>query len=182
MTELPFEPAVRRVSNRPGSIVAGMGTFRRASFAARVAVMAASSILVLDLVSKSTAEGALDYRRHYWLIDRVVGLQRTKNRGIAFGLGGDSPLITAAVLLALLLLALIVIKSGVMSEPGGGVAIGAIAGGGIGNLIDRLADGSVTDFVAVGPWPRFNVADAALTCGILMLALIEFRESPRHMT
>ena len=50
------------------------------------------------------------------------------------------------------------------------IGIGLLAGGGIGNMIDRLRHGAVIDFVAVGPWPRFNVADSAITIGVLLLA------------
>lgn len=47
------------------------------------------------------------------------------------------------------------------------VALGAAIGGATGNLVDRLGRGYVVDFIAVGPWPVFNVADAAITCGTL---------------
>ncbi|MFC1947281.1 signal peptidase II [Chloroflexota bacterium] len=49
--------------------------------------------------------------------------------------------------------------------------LGLILGGTVGNLIDRLARGYVTDFIDVGPWPTFNVADSSMVCGIILLAL-----------
>ena len=49
--------------------------------------------------------------------------------------------------------------------------LGLILGGTVGNLIDRLARGYVTDFIDVGPWPTFNVADSAMVCGVILLAL-----------
>jgi signal peptidase II len=51
---------------------------------------------------------------------------------------------------------------------------GLLLGGSIGNLIDRASRGGVTDFIAIGPWPPFNVADIAITSGaaLLVLALI----------
>ena len=51
-------------------------------------------------------------------------------------------------------------------------AIGILMGGAIGNLIDRLAMGGVTDFVDVGPWPIFNIADASITVGIFLLIVV----------
>jgi signal peptidase II len=57
------------------------------------------------------------------------------------------------------------------------VAAGLLAGGALGNLIDRLAAGEVTDYIAVGSWPPFNVADIAITCGVALLALIYVREA-----
>ena len=158
--------------------MAGTGPTCRASRAAWVAALTATCILALDLLSKAAVEARLDTGRHYWLVDGVIGLQRTTNRGIAFGMGGDSPFITAGVLLALLVLVLLMYRSGIAHRPGGAPVIAAIGGGGIGNLVDRLGDGSVTDFLAIGPWPRFNTADAALTCGILLFALIELCDRP----
>ena len=49
------------------------------------------------------------------------------------------------------------------------VAIGGIAGGALGNLVDRVRLGYVVDFLSVGPWPNFNVADSAITVGVLIL-------------
>jgi signal peptidase II len=49
------------------------------------------------------------------------------------------------------------------------VATGAIAGGALGNLIDRIRLGYVVDFISVGSWPNFNVADSAVTIGALLL-------------
>jgi signal peptidase II len=60
------------------------------------------------------------------------------------------------------------------------IALAVIAGGAIGNLIDRVRDGAVTDFVrwkAAGhSWPIFNVADAALVIGVMLLVLDGFLE------
>ena len=47
--------------------------------------------------------------------------------------------------------------------------IGLLAGGAIGNLIDRIHEGAVTDFVDIGPWPAFNVADVEITLGVMIL-------------
>jgi len=49
-------------------------------------------------------------------------------------------------------------------------ALGSILGGTIGNLIDRLRFGYITDFIGVGIWPPFNVADASITVGVVVFA------------
>jgi signal peptidase II len=49
------------------------------------------------------------------------------------------------------------------------VALGLISGGALGNLIDRVRLGHVIDFLSVGPWPNFNVADSAITVGFVVL-------------
>jgi len=51
------------------------------------------------------------------------------------------------------------------------IALGMILGGTIGNLIDRIALGRVTDFIDVGPWPIFNIADSSLVVGVIVFAL-----------
>ncbi|MBM3945172.1 MAG: signal peptidase II [SAR202 cluster bacterium] len=51
-------------------------------------------------------------------------------------------------------------------------AIGVLLGGALGNLIDRLRHGAVIDFVDVGPWPIFNIADSAITIGIALIVII----------
>ena len=53
----------------------------------------------------------------------------------------------------------------------GKLALGLVFGGTIGNLIDRLRLGRVTDFIDVGFWPTFNVADSAVTVGVILLAV-----------
>ena len=50
------------------------------------------------------------------------------------------------------------------------VALGLILGGTVGNLIERLHLGYVTDFISIGIWPAFNVADSAVTIGIIIVA------------
>jgi signal peptidase II len=48
-------------------------------------------------------------------------------------------------------------------------AIGLISGGALGNLLDRVRLGHVVDFLSLGPWPNFNIADSAITVGVLAL-------------
>ena len=53
----------------------------------------------------------------------------------------------------------------------GPVGIGAAVGGATGNLLDQLRRGAVVDFVAIGRWPAFNVADAAIVLGAGLIIL-----------
>jgi signal peptidase II len=52
------------------------------------------------------------------------------------------------------------------------VSIALLLSGAIGNFIDRVSMGEVTDFIDVGMWPVFNIADSAITCGIFLLLLV----------
>jgi signal peptidase II len=61
-------------------------------------------------------------------------------------------------------------------------AIALVLGGTIGNLIDRLRFGSVTDFIDFKVWPAFNIADSSVTIGVIIVAyfLIRLAQSPKH--
>jgi signal peptidase II len=76
----------------------------------------------------------------------------------------------AAVVLAALLLVYGMLGHGALAS----VGVGAAIGGATGNVFDRLCRGAIIDFIAVGPWPVFNLADAAIVAGI-GLVLISFR-------
>ena len=52
----------------------------------------------------------------------------------------------------------------------GRLALGLVLGGTVGNLVDRLRLGYVTDFIDVGIWPAFNIADSAIVVGVIILA------------
>jgi signal peptidase II len=54
--------------------------------------------------------------------------------------------------------------------------IGLLAGGALGNLIDRIAEGAVTDFIDPPNWPAFNLADIEITVGVALLLLLYMRE------
>jgi signal peptidase II len=60
-------------------------------------------------------------------------------------------------------------------RPGLWLAVGLLTGGALGNLIDRVRDSAVTDFLDPPLWPAFNVADIAVTLGALTLALVVLR-------
>lgn len=102
------------------------------------------------------AEGA-------WLAGGI-GLQLTANAGISFGLaaGASAWLVTATGALALGAAAYLL-------RGARGIGLGLLIGGGLANLLDRLVDGRVTDYVAVGPWPTFNAADVCITVGAVLI-------------
>lgn len=92
------------------------------------------------------------------------------NDGVAFGLasGGGAALV-ALTIAALLFVGVLFARD--PARPGMWVAIGLLTGGALGNLIDRVRTGEVTDYIDVLSWPPFNLADVAITLGVLVLAL-----------
>lgn len=101
-----------------------------------------------------------------------IELVNTRNHGVAFGfLPGSHTAIT--VLIGVALLALLVYFALHSRERLIWLPTGMLIGGAIGNVIDRLRVGSVTDFIKLPlGWPPFNVADMSITFGVLILFLV----------
>lgn len=100
-----------------------------------------------------------------------IDIVRVSNEGIAFGLldeAGSAVLIIAAVAFAILL-GLFLASA---ERPGLWLPIGLLAGGAVGNLIDRVREGAVTDFIDPPGWPAFNFADIEITTGVVLLLVI----------
>jgi signal peptidase II len=106
-------------------------------------------------------------------VDLVLGIQivNVRNRGIAFGMfsGGGILLVLFAVAA---LIALLVFFARHRDRPLVWLPTGLLIGGAVGNLIDRAREGAVTDFVDVSVWPAFNLADTAITIGVLSLLYV----------
>ena len=102
-------------------------------------------------------------------------ITRVHNTGAAFGLfQGQSFTLTIVALVGITLLlfyALFIYRRySFLDNMLGRSTIGLILGGTLGNLVDRIRFGYVTDFIGIGIWPAFNVADAAITIGAIVFA------------
>lgn len=103
-------------------------------------------------------------------------LTLSHNRGVAFGLAGGAG--TGLVVVTVVALAVIgYLFARNPGRPGMWVAVGLLAGGAIGNLADRVRVDAVTDFIAVGSWPPFNLADIAITVGVVLLVFLYLRDA-----
>lgn len=126
-------------------------------------------VIALDQAAKGAIEAHLVAGEHV----RVLGpldLTLSHNSGVAFGLASGG----GVALVALTLAALAFVAALFARDPGRPwmwVAVGLLAGGALGNLIDRVRADAVTDFVDVLSWPPFNLADVAITLGVVVLAL-----------
>ena len=130
---------------------------------------------------------AVDQAVKAWVEDKIslgeevdvigpLSLTLTHNKGVAFGLAGGGGL--GLVLVTVAALALIAfVFSRDPAKPGMWVAVGLLAGGALGNLVDRLVAGEVTDYIHVGSWPAFNLADVAITVGVVLMVLIYLRDA-----
>jgi signal peptidase II len=105
------------------------------------------------------------------LIGDWFALEYAENRGVAFGFLGTNPDLVTGVSLVILTLVLVYALRRDGASSWFWLGMGLLIGGAVGNLIDRLRLGYVIDFVAIGPWPNFNVADAAIAIGVALLAI-----------
>jgi len=79
----------------------------------------------------------------------------------------------ALVLLSIMVAVVCAARAGLLFHtPAARVAIGAALGGAASNLYDRLTRGAVLDFIDLGWWPVFNLADVAITCGVITALLV----------
>ena len=141
------------------------------------ALAGALSLLVLaaDQVAKVVVEANL-VPGEYVEVLGPLELTLSHNRGVAFALAGGAGV--GLVLVTLAALGLIVyLFARDPGRRGMWIASGLVVGGALGNLVDRVLAGEVTDYIAVGSWPPFNVADIAITCGVALLALIYVRDA-----
>jgi signal peptidase II len=136
------------------------------------------AVLVIDQWTKHLAETSLAGRPPLSVIPGFLDLVLVENTGVAFGLfaAGSSTLgVLTLTLLGLLALGLVLYYFWRTPATNKGVlfALALILGGAIGNLVDRIMSGSVTDFIDVyvgtHHWPTFNAADSAITIGIVLL-------------
>lgn len=105
-----------------------------------------------------------------------VSIVHTQNRGVAFSaLEGKTDLVT--IVIALAVIALLAYVARHADRPGIWVPTGLLTGGAVGNILDRVLDGAVTDFIKLPAWPAFNVADMAITFGVLALLYVMDRSA-----
>ena len=140
----------------------------------------ATAVYLLDRLTKLWAERALEGRPPVRLLPGVR-LTFTTNPGGAFSIGGGAPLVFVAA--TVIVSAVILVTARRHEHVLTSVALGCVLGGAMGNLTDRALRGPgfrghVVDFIDVGPWPVFNVADSAIVIGAILLAWTGLRS--RH--
>jgi signal peptidase II len=136
---------------------------------ARALGVAAGVIVVDRLTKHAVVSGIAVGGVHKFLPG--VQLVHVRNSGVAFGFfSGGGALVLVLTLAALsALLAYFALRP---RRPLLWLPVGLLIGGALGNLIDRLGGGSVTDFIKLPLWPAFNVADMAITFGVLVLLYV----------
>ena len=141
----------------------------------------AGLMLWADQWTKSWAESTLIARPPMNIIGEIVRFTYTRNSGVAFGLGAGHRfpfyLFSIAAVLVILIMFARQRSHSLLRQ----VSLALILGGALGNLVDRLTTGEVVDFILIGwrqwYWPVFNVADSAVSIGVVLFALTWMRHT-----
>lgn len=147
--------------------------------ARRLALFAlvAAAVVALDQLSKAAARSALVPGEPVTLVPGVMDLSLVYNTGAAFSLGEGGGLLFVLLAAAILVAGLVVAWRRADVPLPLLLAVAAVAGGGVGNAIDRVALGAVTDFFKTTfvDFAVFNVADIFVTCGVVLAVVLYWR-------
>lgn len=154
-----------------------MAAHSRAGGWARLLV-AVAVVIALDQLTKQIAIAAVE-RGDSVNVFLGLDITNTRNTGVAFGALQDSGTLVA-LLIGCALAALVAYFAVNAGRPWLWAPAGLLLGGALGNLIDRVREGSVIDFVDPIAWPAFNLADACIVVGVLaLLYVVEVRPGER---
>jgi signal peptidase II len=134
---------------------------------APAAIATAGIVVALDQATKQLAVANIDRGNH---VNVFFGLDitNTRNTGVAFGAFEGAGLVVA-ILIGISLALLVGYFALHRDMPLLWLPVGLLLGGALGNLADRARDGAVIDFIDPVAWPAFNLADACIVVGVLML-------------
>jgi signal peptidase II len=133
------------------------------------ALLVVAGVLVVDQVSKALVRADItsgDSVR----VTSFFHLVNTRNTGIAFGGLGGTWLVGVLVVIALI--GIVAVFNSYATRRLAWLPAGLLLGGALGNIIDRVHDSGVTDFLKFPHWPQFNIADVAITIGVLSLFFV----------
>jgi len=100
-----------------------------------------------------------------------IKLVNVRNSGVAFGqLQNGGAIVAVVITIAVLALLIYFARNG--SQPWMWLPTGLLLGGALGNIVDRISEGAVIDFIKLPSFPAFNVADSAITVGVIVLLFV----------
>jgi signal peptidase II len=147
-----------------------------------VMLLVALLILILDQATKFIIEANVTYNTSWMPLEWLAPffqITHIGNTGIAFGLFAGGSMIFALVAMVVTAVLLFYNYTLPAGHIGVRIVLGVILGGALGNLLDRLRLGYVTDFLDFGPWPVFNVADMAVVFGSIALVWLMWQEEKK---
>ena len=136
-----------------------------------LAGLTAVAVLVIDQAVKVAVRGSLQPGEEREVLGSVVQLTYVRNTGVAFGqLSGNGALVALLVAAAVGILLWYFLTH--LETPWIWLPAGMVVGGALGNVVDRVGQGAVTDYVKLPGWPSFNVADVAITGGVILMVVV----------
>ncbi len=140
----------------------------------------AGLVLVADQITKYAVRALIDPNQSIPLIKGCLALTHVRNTGAAFGMFSQrQPVFVVATIVAIILIIVYHVKTK-ETDLLFNVALGLELGGAVGNLVDRVTQGWVTDFLHVLNFPVWNVADMAIVAGVALLILVMLRDIVRE--
>ena len=132
------------------------------------AIAACGVIVAVDQGTKALARSAVGRGDRVELLP-FLHIENVRNKGVAFGVGGDISSVLVGVTIVLLVGLLVFLAARGQSGWRVWLPAALMIGGALGNLADRVRDGAVTDFIDLPLWPTFNLADVAIVLGVVLL-------------
>lgn len=129
--------------------------------------LAALLLFLADYLTKHWIRHSMRPGQSIRIIPHVFHITYVENRGAAFSILPNATWLF--VLISVVVVAVIVVYRKRLNDGWGQVALGLILGGAVGNLLDRLRFGMVTDFLDFRVWPVFNLADSGIVVGAALL-------------
>jgi signal peptidase II len=158
------------MAGRAATVLTGRRRLRARRVALARALAVAVAVVGADQITKAAVVSSIpqDAVRH---VIPGIELVHVQNTGVAFSLlaGGGALVIVVTIVALVLLSAYLLARPG---RPLLWLPTGLLIGGAVSNLANRLIVGSVTDFIKLPDWPAFNVADIAITVGVVLLVAV----------
>ena len=134
------------------------------------ALAACGVVVALDQGTKALATSLVNRGDRVEVLP-FLAFENVRNKGVAFGIGGDISAVFIGATIVVLLGFLVFLAARSRSGWLVWVPAALLIGGALGNLADRVRAGAVTDFIDLPLWPTFNLADVAIVVGVLLLLL-----------
>jgi signal peptidase II len=134
------------------------------------AALVAILVVAADQASKAWATARLEPEQRVTVVPGWLWFRLLKNSGATFSVLRGYNLFFGIATLLVIVAIVVILWRGYVSDPLSIIALGAVAGGAVGNLVDRIRVAGVTDFILIRVWPAdFNLADVAIRLGVLSL-------------
>lgn len=145
-------------------------------------LLLAVSIMVLDQLAKTRIESRMSFGMSDPIVDGVFHITYVRNYGAAFGILEHQTLFFIAVAISMLIVVTYLYSRIPTDNWVLHLGLGFLAGGTLGNLIDRIKNGYVVDFFDFRIWPVFNMADIAIVSGVscIIYSLVYLSDKDRY--